>query len=89
MVKMEKILVKMEKVEKMEEILAVLEKIIVMIRCLLTSSTSPSPQRCAHCKLACEGPWLQVGTSMMSCKRFKQSCKVQVQRFYQRDKTKG
>ena len=26
---------------------------------------------------------------MMSCKIFKQSCKVQVQRFYQRDKTKS
>jgi hypothetical protein len=56
------------------------------ISCLLTSSTSPSPQRCAHCERACEGLWLQVGASMMSCKIFKQSCKVQVQRFYQRDK---
>ncbi len=33
MVKMEKILVKMENVEKMEEILAILEKIIVTIPC--------------------------------------------------------
>jgi hypothetical protein len=31
-VKIEKILVKMEKVEKMEKILAILEKIIVMIQ---------------------------------------------------------
>jgi hypothetical protein len=60
-----------------------------MISCLLTSSTSPSLQRCAHCKWACQGLWLQVGASMMSCKIFKQSCKVQVQRFYQRDKTKS
>jgi hypothetical protein len=53
-----------------------------MISCLLTSSTSPSQQRRAHCKWACEGLWLQVGASMMSCKIFKQSCKVQVQRFF-------
>jgi hypothetical protein len=62
---------------------------VSMISCLLTSSTSPSQQRCAHCKWACEGLWLQVGASMMSCKICKQSCKVQVQRFYQRDKTKS
>ncbi len=36
----------------------------------------PQPARCAHCKLACEGLGLQVGASMMSCKIFKQSCKV-------------
>ena len=60
-----------------------------MISCLLTSSPSPSPQRCARCERACEGLGLQVGASMMSCKIFKQSCKVQVQRFYQRDKTKS
>ncbi len=45
---------------------------------LFTSSTSPSQQCCAHCKWTCEGLWLQVGASMMSCKIFKQSCKVQV-----------
>jgi hypothetical protein len=62
-----------------------------MIICLLTSSPSPSQQRCARCKRACEGLRLQVGPSMimMSCKIFKQSCKVQVQRYYQRDKTKS
>jgi hypothetical protein len=60
-----------------------------MISCLLTSSPSPSPQRCACCELACEGLGLQVGASIMSYKIFKQSCKVQVQRFYQRDKTKS
>jgi hypothetical protein len=60
-----------------------------MISCLLTSSTSPSQQRYACCKRACEGLGLQVGASLMSCKIFKQSCKVQVQRFYQRDKTKS
>ena len=60
-----------------------------MIKCLLTNSTSTSQQRCARCERACEGLGLQVGASMMSCKIFKQSCKVQVQvqRFYQRDKT--
>ncbi len=59
-----------------------------MISCLLTSSTSPtgSQQHCARCKWACEGLGIQVGASMMSCKIFKQSCKVQIQRFYQRDK---
>jgi hypothetical protein len=56
-----------------------------MISCLLASSASPSQQRCARCKQACEGLGLQVGASMMSCKIFKQSCKVQVQSFYQRD----
>ncbi len=56
-----------------------------MISCLLTSSTSPSQQRCARCKQACEGLGLQVGASMMSCKIFKQYCKVQVLRFFQRD----
>ena len=60
-----------------------------MISCLLTSSPSPSQQRCARCERACEGLGLQVGASMMSCKIFKQSYKVQVQRFYQRDKTKS
>ncbi len=60
-----------------------------MISCLLTSSTCPSLQRCVHCKRACEGLGLQVWASMMCCKIFKQSCKVQVQRFYQRDKTKS
>jgi hypothetical protein len=47
-----------------------------MIRCLLTSSTSSSQQRCARCERACEGPGLQVGASMMSCRIFKQSCKI-------------
>ncbi len=56
---------------------------------LLTSSTSPSQQHSACCKRACGGLGLQVGASMMSCKVFKHSCKVQVQRFYQRDKTKS
>ena len=60
-----------------------------MISCLLTSSTSPSPQRSERCEWACEGPGLQIGASMMSCKIYLQSCKVQVQRFYQRDKTKS
>jgi hypothetical protein len=60
-----------------------------MISCLLTTSTSTSQQRSAHCKQACEGLGLQVGASMMCCKIFEQSCKVQVQRFYQRDKTKS
>jgi hypothetical protein len=60
-----------------------------MISCLLTSSASPSQQRCALCKLACEGLGLQAGASMMSCKIFKESCKVQVQRFYQRVIAKG
>jgi hypothetical protein len=60
-----------------------------MISCLLTSSSSPSQQRSARCERACEGLGLPVGASMMSCKIFKQSCKVQVQRFYQRDKTKS
>ncbi len=32
--------------------------------------------------------WASSFASMMSCKIFQQSCKVQVQRFYQRDKTK-
>jgi hypothetical protein len=32
-----------------------------MISCLLTSSTSPSQQRCARCKRACEGLGLQLG----------------------------
>jgi hypothetical protein len=32
-----------------------------MISCLLTSSTSPSQQRCARCERACEGLGLQVG----------------------------
>ncbi len=59
-----------------------------MISCLLISSPSPSQQCSARCKLACEGLGLQVGVSMMSCKIFRQSCKVQVQRFYQRDTTK-
>jgi hypothetical protein len=59
-----------------------------MISYLLTSSTSLSPQRSARCELVCESLGLQVGASMMSCKLFKQSCQVQVQRFYQRDKTK-
>ncbi len=60
-----------------------------MIRCLLTSSTSSSQQRCVSCERACEGLGLQVGASMMSCRIFKQSCKVQVKRFYQSDKTKS
>ncbi len=60
-----------------------------MISCLLTSSNSPSQQCCARCEWACKGLGLQVGASMMSCKIFMQSCKVQVQRFYQRDKTKS
>ncbi len=60
-----------------------------MISCLLTSSTSPSQQRSARCKRACEGLGLQVGASMMCCKIYKQSCQVQVKRFYQRDKTKS
>jgi hypothetical protein len=60
-----------------------------MISCLLTSSTSPSQQRSARCEQACEGLGLQVEASMMSCKKIKQSCKVQVQRFYQIDKTKS
>jgi hypothetical protein len=60
-----------------------------LISCLLTSSTSPSQQRSVLCKLGCEGLGLQVGVSMMSCKVFKQSCQVQVQRFYQRDKRKS
>jgi hypothetical protein len=60
-----------------------------MISCLLTSSTSTSQQRCARCERACEGLGLQVGASMMSCKIFKHSCKVQVRRFYQRDKSKS
>jgi Fe-S oxidoreductase len=53
-----------------------------MISCLLISSTSPSQQRSARCERACKGLGLQVGASMtrlMSCKIFKQSCKVQVQ----------
>ncbi len=37
MVKMEEILVKMEKVEKMEKILAIVEKIIVIIQGLVSS----------------------------------------------------
>jgi hypothetical protein len=53
-----------------------------MIRCLLTSSTNPIPQRSVRCERACEGPGLQVGASMMCYKIFKQSWKVQVQRFY-------
>ncbi len=60
-----------------------------MISCLLTSSTSPSQQCSVRCQGACEGLGLQVGASMMSCKIFKQSCQVQVQRFNQRDKTKS
>ncbi len=40
---------------------------------LLTSSTSPSQQRSARCKWACEGLGLQVGASMMCCKIYKQS----------------
>ncbi len=48
-----------------------------MIRCLLTSSTSPSQQRIGRCERACEGLGLQVGASMMCCKIFKQSYKVQ------------
>ncbi len=60
-----------------------------MISCLLSSSTSPSQQRCVRCERACEGLGLQVGVSMMSCKIFKHSCKAQVQRFYQRDKIKS
>jgi hypothetical protein len=60
-----------------------------MISCLFTSSTSPSQQRSARCERACEGLGLHVGASMMCCKIFKQSSKVQDQRFYQRDKTKS
>jgi hypothetical protein len=60
-----------------------------MISCLLTSSTSPSQHRSARCKRACEGLGLQVGASMMCCEMYKQSCQVQVQRFYQGDKTKS
>ncbi len=60
-----------------------------MISCLITSSTSPSQQHSARCWRACDGLALQVGESMMSCKIFKQYCQVQVQRFYQRDKTKS
>jgi hypothetical protein len=60
-----------------------------MISCLLTSSISPSQRRMARCERACEGLGLQFGASIMCCKIFKQSCKVQVQRFYQRDKTKS
>jgi hypothetical protein len=60
-----------------------------MISRLLTSSTSTSQQRSARCERACEGLGLQVGASMMSCKTFEQSCQVQVQGFYQRDKTKS
>jgi hypothetical protein len=60
-----------------------------MISCLLTSSTSSSQHRSARCKRACEGLGLQVGASMMCCKMYKQSCQVQVQRFYQGDKTKS
>ena len=37
-----------------------------MVSCLLTSSTSPSQQRSARCKRACQGLGLQVGASMMS-----------------------
>jgi hypothetical protein len=39
-----------------------------MISCLLTSSTSTSPPRSAHCEQVCEGLGLQVGASMMCCK---------------------
>ena len=60
-----------------------------MISCLLASSTSSSQHRSARCKRACEGLGLQVGASMMCCKMYKQSCQVQVQRFYQGDKTKS
>ncbi len=64
-----------------------------MISCLLTSSTSPSKQRSAG--------WGQhwwtwasswgVNDELQNIIKFKQSCKVQVQvqRFYQRDKTKS
>ncbi len=62
---------------------------MISLSSLLTSSPSPSLQRCARCKRACEGLGLQIGASMMSCKIFKQFCKVEVQRFYQRDKTKS
>ena len=37
-----------------------------MVSCLLTHSSSPSQQRSARCKLACEGLGPQVGASMMS-----------------------
>ncbi len=60
-----------------------------MVSCLFTSSTSPSQQRSARCRRACEGLGLQVGASMMSCKIFKQTCQIQVQRFSQRYKTKS
>jgi hypothetical protein len=52
-------------------------------------ATSPSQQHSACCERACEGLGHQVGVLMMSCKIFKQSCQVLVQRFYQRDKTKS
>ncbi len=32
-----------------------------MISCLLTSSPSPSPQRCVRCERACEGLGVQIG----------------------------
>ncbi len=55
-----------------------------MISCLLNSSSSPSQQRCARCKQACEGLGLQIGVKI-----FKQSCKDQVQSLYQRDKNES
>jgi hypothetical protein len=56
-----------------------------MISCLLTSSTSPSQQRCARCERVSEGLGLQVG----ELQNIQAISKVQVQRFYQRDKTKS
>jgi hypothetical protein len=53
------------------------------------AALSPSQQHSTCCKLACERLGLQVGASMMSCKTFKQSCQVQVQGFYQRDKRRA
>jgi hypothetical protein len=48
MVKMEKIIVKMDKVEKMEKILAILEKIVVMILCWTDRESTQQWQLISH-----------------------------------------
>ncbi len=57
----------------------------------LSAHQQPRPQPATQCALQTSMwlTWIHGGASMMSCKIFKQSCQVQFQRFYQRDKAKS
>jgi hypothetical protein len=52
-----------------------------MISCLLTSSTSPSQQRCARCKMTCEWLGLQVGAQWWAAKYLSNPAKFKFRDF--------